>query len=93
MILDAAGNLYGTTAGGGLYGQGVAFELGFGGGAWVETVLHSFGNGQDGQDPTTALVMDASGNLYGGTFGGGTDVTGCPTYGVGCGTVFEIMQH
>jgi len=93
LMFDAAGNLYGTTGIGGVYNLGTAFELSpNSNGGWTESVLHSFGNGHDGQGPNTALVMDASGNLFGATFGGGTDVTGpCTEYGVGCGTVFEIL--
>jgi uncharacterized repeat protein (TIGR03803 family) len=46
-----------------------------------ETVLWNFGNGADGQSPYCALVMDARGNLYGTTLGGGA---------YGLGTVFKI---
>jgi uncharacterized repeat protein (TIGR03803 family) len=92
LIFDSAGNLYGTTVWGGVYGEGTAFELSpKSGGGWQANTLHSFGNGMDGARPNTGLVMDASGDLYGGTFIGGTDVTGCTNYGAGCGTVFEIL--
>ena len=44
LIFDAAGNLYGTTMEGGIYGQGMVFELTpTAGGGWTEKVLHSFG--------------------------------------------------
>ena len=70
LILDAAGNLYGTTALGG--GAGVAFELTPNpDGTWTEAVLHSFTGGADGAFPIASLVFDASGNLYGTTGGGG----------------------
>ncbi len=88
LIFDAADNLYGTTAYGGTYsdcqyGCGTAFELTpTAGGGWTETVLHSFGNGSDGNSPLAGLVFDAVGNLYGTTVGGGTN-----TY---YGTVFEL---
>lgn len=92
LIFDSTGNLYGTTVWGGVYNEGSAFELSpKSGGGWQASTLHSFGNGMDGQRPNTTLVMDASGDLYGGTFIGGTDVTGCTNYGTGCGTVFEIL--
>ena len=42
LILDAAGNLYGTTSGGGTYSDGTVFELSPSDGGWTETVLHSF---------------------------------------------------
>jgi len=84
VILDKAGNLYGTTANGGTDNLGVVFELSpNGNGSWTETVVHSFAGGVDGQNPYSGLVLDPFGNLYGTTYGGGA-------YGVG--TVFE-MKH
>jgi len=72
LIFDAAGNLYGTTAAGGAFSGGVAFELSPSSSLpWTETVLHNFGNGTDGSDPQSELVFDSAGNLYGTTqFGG-----------------------
>ncbi|MGB6677311.1 MAG: choice-of-anchor tandem repeat GloVer-containing protein [Terriglobales bacterium] len=67
LIIDTAGNLYGTTFYGGADGLGTAFELTpKAGGKWAEKVLHSF-NGKDGKNPTASLIFDASGNLYGPT--------------------------
>jgi len=72
LVFDAVGNLYGTTAGGGVYDSGgVAFELSPSVTGWTETVLHSFGNGFDGWDPQAELVFDNAGNLYGTTQLGG----------------------
>ena len=78
LILDAAGNLYGTTYCGGAYGRGTVFELTPNGdGSWTESVLHSF-NGSDGDDPycrpdlrrsRKSLRHDRSG---GGAYGAGT---------------------
>jgi uncharacterized repeat protein (TIGR03803 family) len=83
LTLDASGNLYGTTLGGGTAGFGTAFELtAAGGGVWNETQLHSFGEGEDGSVPDGGLIFDTSGNLYGTTDSGGT---------YGYGTVFEIV--
>jgi uncharacterized repeat protein (TIGR03803 family) len=81
--LDAAGNLYGTTVGGGTYGYGTVFELTpIAGGGWTERVLHNFNNdGTDGAYPYGGLIFDGAGNLYGTTAWGGT---------YGNGTVFEI---
>jgi uncharacterized repeat protein (TIGR03803 family) len=80
LIFDKAGNLYGTTAAGGTLGSGIAFKLSPGAaGKWNETVLHNFN--QRGNAPEASLILDASGNLYGTTTGGGT---------YGGGTVFEI---
>jgi uncharacterized repeat protein (TIGR03803 family) len=83
LIIDAGGNLYGTTPYGGAYGNvslfysgGTAFELERNGGVWAEKILHNFGNGTDGQFPESGLILDASGDLYGATSGGGTSGDG-----------------
>jgi len=76
VILDKAGNLYGTTVGGGdvsgcgsLYGGcGVVFQVDPAG---METVLHTFHGGTDGGTPYSDVVRDAAGNLYGTTLYGG----------------------
>lgn len=82
VIFDAAGNLYGTTYGGGAYQEGTVFELTPGeGDAWRETMMYSFGDGIDGAWPTGSLVSDAAGNLYGTTTTGGSK---------GLGTVYEL---
>jgi len=83
LILDAAGDLYGTTYLGGAYEDlGTAFRLALGtNGKWTEKVLHSFGRGTDGDGPWGSLIFDAAGNLYGTTQGGGA---------YGRGTVFEV---
>jgi uncharacterized repeat protein (TIGR03803 family) len=83
MIFDAAGNLYGTTAGGGATvteachdSCGVVFKLAPNpDGTWTESVLHSF-TGTDGDLPDAGLIFDAAGNLYGTTFEGGADRSG-----------------
>jgi uncharacterized repeat protein (TIGR03803 family) len=62
LIFDAAGNIYGTTSEGGTYGGGTVFELTpQAGGGWKENVLHSFGNGTDGDRPNANLIFDAAG--------------------------------
>jgi uncharacterized repeat protein (TIGR03803 family) len=69
MILDAAGNLYGTTSGGGAFGVGTVFVINSEG---QEKVLYSFAGSPDGANPFGNLVQDATGNLYGTTWDGGT---------------------
>jgi uncharacterized repeat protein (TIGR03803 family) len=75
LILDASGNLYGTTVGGGLYGFGYVFELSpSASGKWTGKVLHCFNNnGTDGVNPCGSLVLSAAGKLYGATVNGGAE--------------------
>lgn len=67
VIRDSAGNLYGTTNGGGVLSQGTVFELSpVIGGGWTETILHSFAGGPaDGANPRAGLVQDSKGNTGG----------------------------
>jgi uncharacterized repeat protein (TIGR03803 family) len=89
LVIDAAGNLYGTTQSGGPGTGGVVFKLAPGAnGAWTETVLHSFplfgaGGGKEGFTPLAGLIFDSAGNLY------GTASSGGPTSHFG--VVFEIL--
>jgi uncharacterized repeat protein (TIGR03803 family) len=86
LVRDAAGNLYGTTYGGGdtscggYFGCGVLFKLDVTG---ALTVLHSFLGPPDGISPSGGLVQDADGNLYGTTVSGGD--ASC-----NCGIVFKL---
>jgi len=98
IIADSAGNLYGTTVVGGNTsgcggnGCGTVFRLApNGSGSWEETVLYTFTGASDGGSPGAALILDAAGNLYGTTVGGGNTAPGCATSdGSGCGVVFEL---
>ncbi len=83
VILDSAGNLYGTTSLGGTDGGGIVFQLTQSGSGWTETVLHSFGGLNDGDGPIGGLIMDRQGNLYGTTASG-------PGYPINFGTVYEL---
>jgi len=66
LVLDSAGNIYGTTVQGGAHDYGVVFELVRGAnGTWSEKVLHAFSGGTDGSGPEGGLAIDAAGNLYG----------------------------
>ena len=72
VILDAAGNLYGTTTAGGASGNGTVFKLTKNSdGSWTESVLYSFAGGTDGASPQSEVTFDVSGNLYGTTWSGG----------------------
>ncbi len=71
LISDPTGNLYGTTYFGGKNGDGSVFRLTNSNGKWKESLLYSFKDGKDGSFPTSTLVFDANGNLYGTTSSGG----------------------
>jgi uncharacterized repeat protein (TIGR03803 family) len=77
LAIDAAGNLYGTTAGGGNSKDlGTVFKLTHGSGGWTETVIHRFTGGKDGFAPYANVILDGAGNLYGTTSGGGKNNLG-----------------
>ena len=87
---DGAGNLYGTTQGGGKYGFGTVFKLSPVKGGWRKTTLYSFPGGVRGSEPIGGLVIDRQGNIFGTTyFGGGSRGKNCKQ---GCGVVFEITR-
>jgi uncharacterized repeat protein (TIGR03803 family) len=95
LVIDPAGNLYGTTDTGGIYQRepygGTVFRLSpptVSGGTWAQSVLHSFGSPHDGINPIGKLVLDQAGNVYGTTEYGGAG-TACGTFG-GCGIVFQL---
>lgn len=101
LVFDLAGNLYGTTVGGGShfcpsegYGCGTVFELSPGsGGVWTEKVLHNFKSGQmDSHFPFGGVTLDPAGNLYGTTALGGAygKPNGAPGGPDGGGTVFKL---
>jgi uncharacterized repeat protein (TIGR03803 family) len=75
--MDTKGNLYGTTERGGV-GAGVVFKVNIK--TKTETVLYTFTGSTDGGIPSSGLVRDSKGNLY------GTTVTSAN----GDGTVFEV---
>jgi uncharacterized repeat protein (TIGR03803 family) len=89
LLLDGAGNLYGTTTAGGsnplgvcsVEGCGTIFELTPSNGGWSYTELYDFTGGSDGATPYSNLVMDKNGNLFGTTSAGGQS---------GDGVVFEF---
>jgi uncharacterized repeat protein (TIGR03803 family) len=87
LVLDAAGNLYGTTFEGGLVNDGTVFKLSpNANGSWTEEILHSFSNnGVDGEHPNGGVLLDDTGDIYGTTYSGGTYPAG--------GTVFELAPR
>jgi uncharacterized repeat protein (TIGR03803 family) len=87
-VFDRAGNLYGTTGGGGKYGFGTVFKLSPVKGGWQKTTLYSFPGGAGGAEPIGGLVVDRQGNLFGTTYFGGGGTGKCKKQG--CGIVFEI---
>jgi uncharacterized repeat protein (TIGR03803 family) len=92
LIFGHDGNLYGTTASGGDAGRGTVFKITPDG---TESMLHSFAgitHDDDGMLPSSELVMDAAGNLYGTTLCGGDGNQGgsaCESV-VGAGTIFKL---
>jgi uncharacterized repeat protein (TIGR03803 family) len=87
LVRDAAGNLYGTTVGGGGANHyGTVFKVSPVG---KLTVLHAFSGGTDGGGLDSPLVADSAGNLYGTTYFGGDPTCFLDNVG-GCGTVFKI---
>jgi uncharacterized repeat protein (TIGR03803 family) len=89
LIMDLAGNLYGTTLTGGAHDKGTVFKLVPNGSGWSETVLYDFCSQAyctDGSRPFGGLVMDAAGNLYGTTSDGGSVCYGYDR----CGTAFKL---
>lgn len=84
VVLDGAGNIYGTTGLGGSNNDGTVFELSANG---TKSVLYAFQGANDGNSPIGNLVMDGAGNLYGVTnLGGNSPICGTD----GCGTVFKV---
>jgi len=95
LLLDPAGNLYGTTTEGGRFDSGTIYQLSPNpDGTWAESVLYNFcslGSNTDCPDglfPMAGLLRDSAGNLYGTTYAGGNQL--CPYDVGGCGTVFEL---
>ncbi len=83
LIFDGAGNMYGTTQGGGPYGQGCVFEETRSGNNWTFSEIYGFrGQAGDGAQPYGGVIFDNLGNLYGTTANGGSDGN--------LGTIYEL---
>jgi len=79
LVMDRAGNLYGTTAYGGL-GYGTVYKVAYKNSTWVFAPLYSFGGGDDGANPQARVIIGPDGSLYGTTEFGAN----------GYGTVFKL---
>lgn len=92
LAFDHAGDIYGTTTGGGTYDYGTVFELTLSGGAYTEGVIQSFNYyGAGGYAPQGGVVLDSAGNVYGTNVAGGTG-TDCQLSQYGsCGTIFQLV--
>jgi uncharacterized repeat protein (TIGR01451 family) len=80
LTIDAGGNLFGTTEGGGANGDGTVFELQSGSSSVTDVANF---NGTNGDSPSTPVILDSSGNIFGTATEGGAS---------GIGTVFEIKS-
>ena len=80
VVLDTAGNLYGTTHCDGSYNSGTVYQLTPSGGTWTYNLLYTFTGGSDGQYSVSNLVISQN-KLYGTTLYGGAN---------GNGVVYEV---
>jgi hypothetical protein len=101
VVFDQSGDLYGATSEGGASSCspqaqcGTVFELTPGSGGWTETQLYVFKGKayNDGDAPSSGLILDQAGNLYGVTaYGGSGNCVLSGTKG-GCGTVYELTPN
>jgi uncharacterized repeat protein (TIGR03803 family) len=88
LVMDGAGNLYGTSVQGGAHASGTVWELSPSGDTWTHTVLYSFTGGADGGEPYKGVTLDADGNLYGTAVTGGGG--GCEG---GCGVAYKLTNN
>jgi uncharacterized repeat protein (TIGR03803 family) len=87
LVMDASGNIYGTSVQGGDFGSGTVWRLSPSGSAWVHTVLYSFTGAADGGEPYKGVTLDAEGNLYGTAVTGGSG--SCEG---GCGVAYKLTN-
>ncbi len=95
LLVDASGNIFGTTFDGGSHAEGVVFERTAGG---TYKKLYDFKSGtgltRDSENPAAGLIMDSSGNLFGTTLAGGVyEPNYCTTIDYTCGTVFMLSKN
>jgi len=105
LAFDARGNLYGASSEDGNYGNHCGGKLGNGcgfvfelspqpGGSWTGTIIYTFSGAPDAAEPSSGLILDAEGNLWGLTNGGGIGpcLSGYQNALSGCGTMYELSQ-
>lgn len=81
LVMDQAGDLYGVASN----GRASIFELSPSGSGWTETILHTLArDGSEGSGPSSTLLMDQAGSLYGTTVAGGPSGSN--------GTAFMLTQ-
>jgi uncharacterized repeat protein (TIGR03803 family) len=84
LVAGINGALFGTTYVGGIYGDGIAYELQPSGTGYTERTVYDFGQGGGPECPLANLIADASGALFGSTNYGGP---------AGDGTIFELTPQ
>ncbi len=90
VVIDRAGNLYGTTVGAGEHASGLAFKQYRSGDGWIFDALYSFAGGYNGGFPT-GVIVGPEGALYGGAQGG---IESCGNNGSQyCGLVFNLTPQ
>src|SRR4029077_2239821 len=88
LVIDGAGNLYGTSVQGGQFGSGTVFQVTpTANGSSTHTVLYSFTGGADGGEPYKGVTLDSQGNLYGTAVTGGSG--SCEG---GCGVAYKLTN-
>jgi hypothetical protein len=88
LVMDAAGNFYGSTSLGGVHNQGRVFKLSMSGGRWKEIPLYDFPDCAVGCYPGGGtMARDKAGNLYGAANGGGGNC------GYTCGVIFKLTPQ
>ena len=92
LVMDASGNLYGTTMMEGAFSEGSVFKLTQSNGNWSMTSLHDFTGGADGGQPLGQVILGPDGTVYGTTTIGGSSIGSC-YQGKGCGVVFAITPQ
>jgi uncharacterized repeat protein (TIGR03803 family) len=88
LVMDSAGNFYGSTWLGGRYNNGTIFKFSHASGKWKETILYDFPNCHVGCQADGTLAMYGAGNLYGTADGG---MNSCD--GLACGVVFKLAPQ